>query len=196
MSERRPRYVVWRNKAVPNACSLTDFQGLDTDWPLRAGVPFRDEPPAGLSFSMNPDRPYDTLLTDSLLNTQMLLVGSARLAERLRSLEIPEVEYLPVGILDHRGREIDEPYFIVHPIHPIDCIDLASSEPTFSRITPTLIKRVERLVVDEDRVPEARQLFRATNLPRATLLSRTLATSLLDEGFTGFDWIETASFQY
>jgi hypothetical protein len=189
----KSNFLIWKNARVPNACGLTNFTVKDTS-PLRCGESLIDSFPDDAAFFMRPDSPHETMLTDNLRNTEMIVVGSARLTGFMQANNVPQIEYLPVTINNHKRRPIKEKYFIIHPILPVDCLDLKKSKPTYSLIAPEDIDEIERLVIDERRVPEDRLFFRCRHFDDETLVRRDFAKAIDEQGFTGVRWMELADY--
>jgi hypothetical protein len=97
-------FVVWTHARVENAAVLDSFRGVPDPWELNDGVPRAEGFPDDVVFTMDPERPHDTLLVDSLRNTDGLIVASRGLKEFLASRALNKMEYLPVTILDQKGR--------------------------------------------------------------------------------------------
>jgi hypothetical protein len=187
-------FVIWRNRPEPDVCVLAELRGIDDPYRLNDGTPLACSFPSGVTFTMDPDHADDDKLGDSLLNTDMVLVVSDRLDRFLREHAGPFVEHLPVGIVDHRGRQLGDPYFVAHPIEPVDCFDRAQSIFEPSLINSEDIDQVEKLVVDQSRIPSGRVLFRMTGLWDVTLVHRDLADAIERAAYTGVEFIEIDEF--
>lgn len=187
-------YVICKYKSEPHGCVLGDLAGLEDDYRLNDGTPLAEGFPTDVAFHMHPDYPNDILLTDSLLNSNLLIVGHQRLADFLKQRNIPELEFLPVGIIDHKGRKSAENYFVIHPTHPIDCLDKANSIFSNSFILPENISSIDRLALDESRIPKDRQVFRLKGFWNIALFRRDLAADLDREGFSGLGWLEISDY--
>jgi len=187
------KLVIWDSASVPNAVVLGDNSEFENPWELRKGVSRINNWPADFHYKMNPDFPHDTLLVDNLINTHSTVVVSPKLRAFLEARGVKKVEYLPVTILDHRGRPASQEYCIVHPIDPVDCLDLAASQPHFSAIDKTTIQRVKKLVVDEARLDPEREFFRAKGFGSVTFATRALAEAVSQAKFVGVRWKELAS---
>jgi len=179
---------------LPNVCVLGTLSGVERDWELREGLTRTKSFPETATFEMNPEFPDNTLLADNLRNTASAIVASNGLKRYLESQAGPKVEYLPVTILDHRGKVASRDHFIVHPIDPVDCLDLKKCQPTWNRIQKTWINRVRHLVLQEDKVPADRFLFRPKAFHRVILVRRELAEAIERKGFTGVRWLELDEF--
>jgi Immunity protein family (Imm11) len=188
-------YVIWSSEDVTDACHIEEPEGLDRVWELTEGVPRATTFPEDVAFRMNPDYPYNTLLIDNLKNTSLLIVGSRRLKEFLEERVLQKVEYLPVTIIDHKGRTASTEYFIIHPIDPIDCLDLDQSGVRWSVLDDQSIDKVERLVIDRSKIKQDRLLFRFKYYENVVLIQREIAQSIKAAGFTGVRWVELGDFR-
>ena len=187
-------FFVWQHGRVADACVLNRFAGLEDAFRLRQGVPLLDGLPSDVAFHMDPDFPNNLRLVDNLLNSDRAIVVSPTLRDWLEKRRIPQVEYLPVSIIDHRGRVASADYVIVHPIGPVDCIDRDQSEFSESRITPGQISRFRKMVIDDRRVPADREIFRLQGFWGATLVRANLVSDLSEGAFTGLSFLPVSQY--
>ena len=151
--------------------------------------------PKNVTLTMDPEYPDDTLLVDNLINTDMLIVASGQLKEFLQTQALPMVEYLPVTILDHKGRAASSDYFIIHPIHPVDCLKLDEFDITWDVLNENCIDTIARLMIDESRIDPDRLMFRVKFLEGVILFRRDLAGAIDAMGFTGIEWVELDDYE-
>jgi len=187
-------FLVWDSAVVPNACCLAKLINVDEQFQLPKGVSRAATFPPDAAFTMDPDFPDDTGLTDNLVNTDRLVIVSARLKAFLESQRLPKVEYLPVAILNHEGRPASREYFIVHPIDLSACVDMQRSGVEWSAIDPTSIDTVTSLAIDETSLDPAVTLFRPKPFYDVVLIRRRLADAIDAQGFSGMRWIELSSY--
>ena len=187
-------YLIWKYKSVPHACALRDLVGLEKQFRLRQGISLQKDFPGDVAFHMHPDYPNDLLLVDNALNQKRIIVASRKLKEFVEARAIPHVEYLQVGIVDHRGRKASSDYFVIHPIHPVDCVDKKRSLFERDDINPENFSSFERLVIDESRIPTDRELFRLSGFSDITLARRDLAEALDAARFSGLGWLRIADY--
>ena len=186
-------YVIWKFASYPGACVLQDLTGIDATFRLNNGTSFAADMPSGMAFHMNPDFPNDLALGDSLLNSDMLVIGSRRLRDFLAQRDIAKLEFLPTGVVDHKGREASADYFVIHPIEPVDCLDRQQSVYKASPLNKAKIREISKLVLNESAIPEDRQIFRIAGYWNLTLVRRDLAEALLAGGFSGIRFIELSA---
>ena len=187
-------FFVWQYRPVRGACVLNEFSGLDESFRLAEGVPLQEGFPGNVAFHMDPDFPDQLKLVDNLSNSDDCMIASPRLRQAIEDHQPAKVEYLPVSIIDHRGRVASSEYVIVHPIDPIDCIDRERSKFEESAITPGLISYLDKMVIDGTRVPPDRAIFRLKDFWAATLVRADRAKSLAAQGFSGLDFVPASKF--
>lgn len=184
-------YVFWKPAFDDETATFESLEGdEEDDWQITKGISRVDDFPEDAVFPMNPDFPHGIALKDSIQNIGSMVVVSPRLKDFLEQRELKAVEYLPVGLLNHKGRPVQGgKYFIVNLLDPVDCLDLDRCDAKYSNITPEDIMRVKRLVLDEAKVDTERQLFSPKGL-FAPLARRDLAEAIDAAGFTGIRWVE------
>jgi hypothetical protein len=185
----KPEFVIWDSMAVPNACVLAELYGVDKQYELDKGIPRLANFPKNARFKMDSDFPHDTLLVDNLDNTDDLIVASRRLKEFLETRPLMHMEYLPIAILDHKKKPVEDEYFIVHPIDLPECLDIKKSQVTWG-ISKDWADKVKQLVIDMTKVEPDRDLFRPKPFYSVILVRRALAEAIDEQGFTGIRWKE------
>ena len=85
-------YVIWKYESVPFACVLKPLVGLDNSFRLLEGAPIQNGFPNTVQFHMDPDFPNDLVMPDNLLNPDLCIVASGRLAAALHARNVALVE--------------------------------------------------------------------------------------------------------
>jgi hypothetical protein len=187
-------FVIIDTALVRDACTLDLIQGITNNAALRYGGSFNERFPDDAVFHMSAAYPHDMLLADNLNNLDGLIVASLELKRALEAHEVAHVEYLPVGVIDHKGKRRDEPYWIIHPTDPVDAFVAEQSGVTWSSVNKSEALFIERLIIDERRIAEDRALFKLAHFPDITLVRRDLAAAITSREFTGLRWIELANY--
>jgi hypothetical protein len=182
-------YLIWNDQLVDGACGLSALEGLDDSFRLNNGTPLKATLPADISFSMNPDYPNDIALIDSVFNIDRVIVASKRLQQCINAYSPPEVEVLPVKIINHKGRVASSEYAIIHPVNPVDCIDRRKSKFEADGLNPDDIESFRKLVIDEKRIPKDRLFFRMKGFWDITLVRHDLAAALTAAKLSGVGWL-------
>ena len=92
------------------------------------------------------------------------------------------------------GKPFKEVYFIVHPVEPVECLDLKKSGAKIDKFNKDVIESVKKLVLDKKRIDPKRELFRAKRFYDVIFVRRELAESLDEAGFSGLRWIELSDY--
>ncbi len=181
-------FQIWRTVSYPNdgtACCLTDLAGVRESEHLFSGQSMAGRFEADAGFTMKKGRELGEALSDCLVNTHGVIVGSQRLVDFFGREGVGAVEYHPVRIRKASGRELEASYAILHPTSPVDCIDKNASELEYSFILPDEIDGFSRLVLDERRVPAERSFFKCAGLQGVFVVRSELAERIREQGFTG-----------
>jgi len=142
---------------------------------------------------MSADYPDDIQLHEFLHNLDEQLIVNHRVKEFLE-LHIDKVEYLPVNIINHKGRKAKESYFIVNLLDLEDCIDKEKTIFEWDELDSDLMDSVANLTVDESAIPKDRHLFRLKYLTSVIMISEDLAQEFKNEGFRGFETSELSEY--
>lgn len=173
-------FVLWEDDYGANAISL-DLRDFEESHQLNAGE--RMTWPRDATFRIEGRGAY----ADSLLNVESIRIVSARLGAALAEAE-PKVELLRVPIIDKK-KTTEQAYFFANVLEHVDCLDREASG--VKRMLGDEIARLERVVIDEARVPAERQLFRVARYSKAHVVRRSLAERLTAAGVTvGIRWTE------
>jgi hypothetical protein len=188
-------YFVWSpSNKVPNSVAvdvLKGFEKVDRFW---RGESLGEDFPKDATFRMRSEFPKNTVLTDSLSNLDSLIVGSERLRDFFVAQDVSHLENYAVEIRDHKNKPVKNKYYIINPISNVDCLDPAASGATMSRIKPTKVQFIKKLVLREDAVDPARKIFRITNFDMIVIVREDLAAAMDKEGFTGVRWVESSKY--
>jgi hypothetical protein len=177
--------VVWESVPVGNACVLESIENVERAPRLRTGLAFASAFPKDAQFRMSREFKKDTALTDDISNGTLVKVCSPKLVEFLQKLKVPGVEYLPVRILDHKGKVASADYRIVNPCPPQDVLDVKASGPRYSQMLKTEIVELKKLVVDPRKLEPGVRIFRIKGFTKPVLVDRKLAEAMEAEGFVG-----------
>jgi hypothetical protein len=187
-------YVVWRFKRVPDSCVLDELRGVPKMFQIRKGIPRAEGFPSDAKFTLDPDYPNDTLLADVFNNVYRMVVISPALKTFLQGRALLNVEFLPVTIIDHKSKP-KASYFIIHPIWPVECLDLAASGARWDTVNKETIDTVERVILNTHRIDPGLQIFKIKYFYNYVLVRQDLADAITAEGFTGIEWVSTNEFK-
>lgn len=181
-------FVFWAGTTPTHVAQLSGLEGFDDDFEINQGISHASDFPAGAYFPMDPDYPNDTLLADQLCNTNSFTLVSARVRELLVGKKLRDLELLEARVQDHKTRDVGAPFFIVHPLGTVTCLNRAACNIT--KEDEFRIKKLERVVIEPKQVPADRLIFRIENLARYICVRRELAQAIDKLKGTGIRWVE------
>ncbi len=107
------------------------------------------------------------------------------LSECLKAADVPEVEYLPVTLIDHKGKVAAKDYCIINPTRIVDAIDQNASQFKWNALDAEDMI-VSRLVLDRERLGSSDRIFPGLKYdPHAILVRQDLAESIDNGDFVG-----------
>ncbi len=174
-----PDKDAYRELSVARMPSCATFESPETDLELDDGESIAAKWPAGIAVKMEAPK-KDNKLYDMLRVKYDNAVVSEALAAVLRG--DPNIELLPVTLVDHAGKPRPEKYFYLNPL-AVDCLAIEKCFPQWNHIDPDSASEVAAYVIDPARVG-TRTMFRPTIVnSRPMIVTRELAEQI--KGFTG-----------
>ena len=186
--------LVFLNNDQGTYCVLDGLKKVEDEYEISEGISRVKDFPADAHFVMSKRHKKQIALADCLKNLEGQPVVSERLKAFIESYKTTAIEFLKVGIVNHKGKTIPEPYYILNPLTIVDCIDKEKSKLTWNSIDPDFISGVLKLVLRPDDIDPELPLFRPKHLNDRVLINRKLAKKMTDAGFTGMTFMEPAEF--
>jgi hypothetical protein len=188
-------FVIWSGAYTEGSCVIEDPEGFDESELLTEGVKLSDQWPKDVTCSMDSEFAKDIRLEDNLYGA-MSQVISSRLKDRIAALVATDsIEFLPVTILNHKGRVASKEYFFLNPVGTVDCIDVEKSGIVWNAIDKDMISRAKQLTVKAGAVPKTISLFRPAKMISTIFLRRSIADQLIGDGFTGLVFKELGKYR-
>ncbi len=189
-------YTVWKNVGRDPAPEITRYTQLDVQevaqrYYTKGGTALK-EPLPHITFeveSLEGLRERDSLWA----GLPYLVFSSPRLREALSSLRVDNIEYYPATITHSQSGETITDYKIANIVGLVACFDWEQSRYELNPSGPT-VKRIDRLVIDEARIPTGLLLFRLQEMRTVTLCDEGLAQGLIKLEITGVDFVSTSAF--
>ena len=178
------KYLIWDGDPQSSFCILGYLKGYPNDYKLMKGDSVASEWPSNVSLGMDPNFKKKNKLSDNLLNPENILIASKALCDFFRKKQVPNVEYLPVTILDQKKKVANRDYSIVNLVTTQDCINTKKSEVTWNNIDPHYISSMKRLILNESKINDSAVLFRAEHLKNLIFIRADLANAVTSAGFT------------
>lgn len=146
---------------------------------IARGRSMGDDFPAQAEISMTEGR-EGIRLASLVGHTQNFIVASRALQTIIREAygATPfrdRIEFLPVSIIDHRGRVRSDEYALVNPLGTFDVLDHERSEVKYYE---GYVIGVDKYVLDAEKVAAAPPLFRLQEKPSRYLVQESLAQAI------------------
>jgi uncharacterized protein DUF1629 len=187
--------LIWDNDYREGFCVITKAEPFKEQWLLLKGVPLKNKWPDDVVCRMSSEYPKDIQLSDNLYGCSYRVV-SRRLRDILEPLaSMSKIEYLPISVLNHKGRAASKDYFVMNPLDVIDCIDQKKSCVVWNAINTTAISSCDQLVLREDSIPTGCAVFRPKFMLPTILARRDIAAQLSSAGLTGLFFLEPSNYK-
>jgi hypothetical protein len=178
------KYRIWGATSQSTYCVLGFLERFSDDYKLMKGDSVAKEWPDDVRFTMDPDFKKQIKLADNLTNPNRVLVASKPLADFFTAKKVPNLEFLPVTIFNHKKKVASNEYCIVNLVTTQDCIDTKKSEVTWNDIDPHYISKMKQIVFDEKKIDKKAALFRAEHLKTLMFIRADLDEEVTAGGFT------------
>lgn len=164
-------------------CDNPDFCFIDQPYPdallpvgyrMARGFPMKGEYPADATVQMQPDEP-GMQLPDLIGNTSSMLVVSPRFKTLLEEHQCGALEFLPLRILNHKGRLAADNYWIINSLEKHDVLHEQAADVTWFE---GKVVTINKLVLDADKLPKDLDIFRLAQNPEWVLLSTRFLRAL------------------
>lgn len=179
-------YFVLKVPAGPEDAVIDSLpEGAPAEWRFDEGQALAAEFPSDAVLKFSSNFPDGRRLHDFVANVLTMLIVSPKVRQVLEELEVPQVEYLPVTIVDHRGQVAGEDYSIVNLLGSQPAIDMSKSRYDMSHLAKDQIGDIDELVLDRDAIAADAKLFRATTSRRLFLMREDVLQALDAAGVEG-----------
>jgi hypothetical protein len=186
--------MVWGWDVGESFCVLLGIKNVPDAWEITKGISRLAGFPKDARFHMDSKYSKFVALPDNVDNLDRMLVVSPRLREFLAARKLPRVEFLPVAIVNHKGKVASADYSVVHPTGIVDCIDKGRSKLKWNKIDTEKISSARNLVIRQEALDWSHPLFRPKHLEYYVMVHPDLAKAIESEKFTGLRFTDLASF--
>ena len=183
------KYLGWRSSVENETCVLETLQNVSDLFELSRGVSRATNFPEDALLHMDANFPKAVKLADQLDSDSGLTIVNAKIAAAITQLSLPDVELLPVSILNHKGDDINQKYFVVNPYTVIDCIDKEASTLMWNPLDKDLIAGVLELKLLDDFKTES-IIFRPKHYPQRILVREDFAKKIEALNPSGIRFVE------
>jgi hypothetical protein len=169
---------------VKGACAVEYFSNREFAWDLSIGKSLAEVWPTDMSIDMSPEHPKDVALIDNLSNREAVLLIATHVCDFLNKQNVPDLEFLPVTVRDHKKRIASKDYRVLNCLRVIDCVDQEKSAFRWDGLEePSMVMR--KMVVNVEAVSDSDRLLRPRFVPAVTLFREDLVHAILAQKFSG-----------
>jgi hypothetical protein len=186
-------FSIFRALPIDGVCAVTEALGVDDAFEVNRGISRAASWSEDAHVKMRSYNKRDIGLADCLVSIGGPPVVSKRLGFAL-SERTPDIELLPVKVLNPKDKVASEDHFVLNPLRIVDCIDEAASVVDRNALNPAFISSVEQLVLREAAVPPDVYLFRLGSWPSVLIIREAFAAELQAAGFTGLHFLDPLDF--
>lgn len=150
---------------------------------LSTGEPLKDEYPTDQSqITLKFGEDYPGIETPFFIgNAGDYLIFHKQVKEIFAKFKLPELEYLPFTLINHKNRVASTDYVFVNPLGAYDCLDYNETE---IESTDGVTIGYDNLTILNDKLNGAPDLFRIKDIPFLYLFSRPLAEAMIASEYT------------
>lgn len=187
-------FHLWKSAYQEGFC-LVERPTIDDEWEIDLGIPRLSGFPDDVVAKMNPRFPDDIELSDNLSGAGFVIISAALKSFLESKASADPIEYLPLTILNHKQRVASDEYYILHPTHVCDCIDVKASGIEFNPVNNKKILGCKGLVLDPSKIPDESLIFRMQMWGQNILVRNDLVEAMQNEGFTGLFFLSTDGYK-
>jgi hypothetical protein len=172
------------------------LENFEEDFLLDDGAPLSDRFSKDAAFRMKKEFPDQVAVYDFLHNSAKVLLVSEAARGFFEDAKLAHVEYLKVALINHKGRKVKEPYFIVHSFPRVDCVDPKKTKHRLNMIDKEAWIDVSDVTLVPSKIKPDFQLFMATHVPWLRLIRDDLAAKLQKTKLRGYTLSDPAKFTF
>lgn len=188
---KKSNYKVCEIFRPKDVCHLGNIENVPAWAHMHHGVPQKENFPDNGCFQMSPDFPKDKKFADVLNNIDGFFVVSKQLMEFLLSEKaLKQNEVFKVNILNHKRKQENVQYFIIHQINNPRCADESQCIGIKSKLLPETYVVLSKLVLDETKIDSEVAIFRPAEYTERPFFRRDIADKIETAGFSGIEFFE------
>ena len=183
-------YFILETKKTSENCTIDESpEPLDSEqWRIAKGERMGEHYSPTVQLQM--DKQHKGLGTpDFIHNTLHLPMVSKKLRALLETEADAEIEYLQFSLLNHKGRPVEQEFYIANIIGTQDCVDRVKTEARESALKPGKYSGLFKLLLDQSRIDPKSKLFRISAKPTVLIIRSDLRAVLEHNGITGMRFI-------
>lgn len=187
-------YIIREFRNDVNVSVSKTPENIDRFYELTEGVSRIDDWPDDVVFEYSGEKPEGMVLTDWIDNSYGWMIVSDNFKAFLEDLGIEYLEYLPVGINDHKKRIRPEKYWIANFTKLHSAVDLDKSVYG-EGLEEGQIDFIEKLVLKKDVEKNGPPIFRFKEEPNLIAVRDNIKSAMEKSNLTGVFFIPTDEYE-
>ena len=131
------------------------------------------------------DFPKRRKVLDFMSNTFGCHIVSAKVKRILEAQGAKNCEFIPLTILDHKGKVASKEHFLLQVLGHVEAVDMERSQVVMNSILKDRIGNFEHLVLKREAIPPDAVIFRLSRKRDEFLVNQATYEALTKEGVTG-----------
>ena len=170
-------YFPWENKIDEDLARINKIPDSITEdlWKLDEGISCADWMPEDVVFELAPNSGIK--LGDAIPNSLGICIVNDKLKTILSKAD-SNFEFFPAKIKNARGKFSTKKYFIANLIGTVHCMDMQASKYRMSKLDKGQAERITELVLDEEKIPEGKQIFRLGEMSQLLIVAKPTAMEI------------------
>lgn len=160
----------------------TDFE-LGGEVSFEEGVSHSSIKIPKITFSVNNKSQFGNMTDRLVITAAYGLVFSTRLEKLLNGKGVDNIEYYDFEIVNPKSGQKYSDYKIANVVGLVDCVDEGKSDLKY--FDDGEIKRINKLVLDESKIPQELRIFRLAKRPILTVVHQSIKEVIVEAGITG-----------
>ncbi|KFA92785.1 hypothetical protein Q664_13065 [Archangium violaceum Cb vi76] len=153
---------------------------------LTRGESLGERFPVGAKLQFSEDFAQLRKLYDFVTNTLRTLFVSEKVKQVLEHLGANNCEFIPVTILNHKGKVASSSHYLLNILGSEDAIDMEKSVCVMDAMKPDQIFGIRQLVLKREGLSPEALIFRAKSKMNEYFISQKLHEAFQREGITGY----------
>lgn len=164
---------------------------IERNYKLKQGVRLGDTWRDDVTMRFSAHRPQGLHLTDYVDNSFSWLLVSPAFRQVSEQADTAALEYLPVRILNHKGRVASDQYYLANFTTLTEAIDRDHSDFREDRVREGKINKYERMALRAEVLENGPAMFRLAETPMLVLVREDLVAQMEAAGLTGMRFRDT-----
>ncbi|HYO54399.1 imm11 family protein [Archangium sp.] len=161
-------------------------EGAPEEHLLDEGMRLADQFPPGASVRFSDRFATRRTVCDFMSNTFGSLIVSAKVKRILEEQGAQNCEFIPLTILDHKGKVASREHFLLNVLGHEEAVDMERSVLDMDSILKDRIAYFNKLVLRREGIPPNAPIFRLRRKRNEFLISQAVYDAFNKEGVTGF----------